>query len=304
MSFVVLLSLLATATPSEVLPDPEVAEGFVEDVLDVLPRVLIALGFLVVFWIVARVVRSILRPRLAKARTPSFGDVTSKLIGFAIVVVGTLVAAAIAFPSVQPVDLIASLGVVSIAAGFAFQDILSNLLSGLLLIIRQPFVSGDQIDVNGHHGTVEGITIRETRITTFDGRLVIIPNKDVYQSAIKVQTAEEAVRTSLIVGCSYDDDLRAAVAAAERALAGIDGVLDDPAPQTYFTQFGDSSINLDLRYWTRPRQTEIRRVMHEVVLAVKDEFDEAGLDIPFPIRTLEAGASLGSLLDDQSSNRS
>ena len=290
--------LTADVVPdTDVLPDAEAASDLVDRFVDYLPRLGTALGLIIVAILAAKVIRSVLRPRLAKARTPSFGDVASRLIAYSIVLVAMLIAATIVFPSVQPVDMIASLGVLSIAAGFAFQDILSNLLSGILLIIRQPFVAGDQIEVNGHHGTVDGITIRETRITTFAGHQIIIPNKDVYQSAIDVQTNHDAVRTSLIVGCSYDDDLRTAVDAATRALESVDGVLSDPAPETYFTGFGGSSIDLDLRYWTAPRQAEIRRVQHEVVLAVKSAFDEAGLDIPFPIRTLESGESLRGTLE-------
>ena len=120
----------------------------------------------------------------------------SKLIGWAVGVAGTIVAVTIAFPSVQPVDVLAGLGVFSIAAGLAFQDILSNLLAGLLLIFRQPFVSRDQIAVGDHEGTVEEISIRETSIRTYDGVRVIIPNTEVYQSAIQIQTAFSSRRTA------------------------------------------------------------------------------------------------------------
>lgn len=280
--------------PLEPLPDVEQASDFIDGIVDALPRLSIAITVLVVGWLAARVIRSLLRPRLARSRTPSFGNVAAKLVSYAVILVATLMAATIVFPSVQPVDMIASLGILSIAAGFAFQDILSNLLSGILLIIRQPFVSGDQISVNGYHGTVDGITIRETRITTFDGHQVIIPNRDVYQNAIDVQTTHRAVRTSVIVGCSYDDDLGQVVRAASEALASVDGVLDDPAAETYFTEFGDSAINLDLRYWTEPQQAEIRRVQHEVVMAVKAAFDDADLDIPFPIRTLQSASPVAN----------
>src|SRR5690606_14553510 len=120
-----------------------------------------------------------------------------------------------------------------------FQDILSNLLAGLLLIVRQPFISGDQIEVDDHHGTVEGITIRETSITTFDGRRVLIPNRDVYQGAVVIQTAHPAVRSELTVGCSYDDDLEVVTATALTALRSCPGVLSEPPPEALLCEFGD-----------------------------------------------------------------
>lgn len=268
------------------------AESWWEGAVDALPRIGLALAVVVVAWLLGRALRAVLRPRLTRRRTPSFGAVMSKLAGYAVLALGVVAGLTIAFPSVQPVDMLAGLGVVSIAAGFAFQDILSNLLAGLLLIFRQPFVSGDQIEVGEIQGTVREITIRETQITTFDGRLVLIPNKDVYQNAIEVQTTGEPIRSSLVVGCSYGADLRHAAGVALDALARTEGVVDDPAPEALFTQFGESSIDLDLRYWTDPYQGELRRVQSEVVMAVKEAFDEAGLEIPFPIRTLDAAPTL------------
>ncbi len=278
----------------------ERAEGLVEQAIESLPRVGIAVAIVLVSWLLSRLVRFLLRRRFERSRPPSFAQVVPKLFGWLVLAVGVLLAVTIAFPGVDPVDVIAGLGIVSVAAGFAFQDILSNLLSGLLLIMRQPFVSGDQIEVNDIQGTVEGITIRETAVTTFDGRLVLIPNKDVYQNAISIQTAHDSVRTSLVVGCSYDDDLELAAETALTALGDADGVLDEPAPQAFFTEFGDSTINLDLRYWTSPQQVDIRRTQGNVVVAVKAAFDKAGLDIPWPIRTLEARTSLREAVQETS----
>lgn len=283
--------LLAQQNGDELGEARERARGFVEDFTDALPRLGVAVAIVVVAWLLSRMVRAILRPRLSRARTPSFGNVISKLVGYSIVTLGVVAAVTVAFPSIQPVDVVAGLGVVSIAAGFAFQDIFSNLLSGLLLIVRQPFRGGDEIKVLDHEGIVEGITIRETQIRTFDGRRILIPNRDVYQNAIEIQTAFSAVRTNIVVGCSYDDDLEVAATTALAALAGTAGVLERPAPEAYFVEFGESSVDLDLRYWTDPHEAEIRQIQHRVVLAIKAAFDDAGLDIPFPIRSLTATGS-------------
>ncbi len=256
-----------------------------------------ALALVVVAWLFGRVLQSVLTPRLSESRTPSFGRVVPKLIAWGITIVATIVAITICFPSVKPVDVIGGLGIFSIAIGFAFQDILSNLLAGLLLILRQPFESGDQIDVNGMTGTVEGITVRETTLKTFDGQRVVIPNKDVYQSAIVVRTAFEARRTSLVVGVGYGDDLDEAADVLRTAIGSVDGVVGDPEPEIYLVGLGDSSVDFDLRYWTAPDQATVRRVQHEVLRRVKVGLDDAGIDMPFPVRTLEIGASVGALRD-------
>lgn len=255
-------------------------------------RIGVAVGIVVVAWLVSRVLRRFLEPRLAARQTPSFGRVVSRLIGWAVVTVAVIVAVTLAAPSVKPVDFIAGLGIFSIALGFAFQDILSNLLAGLLLIIRQPFQQGDQIEIDGFTGTVEGITIRETTLKTFDGQRVIVPNADVYQSAIQVRTAFESRRTSLEIGVGYEDDLDAAETAILEAAGSVEGVLDDPAPQAYLIGLGDNAVLFDLRYWTAPEQADVRWIEHLVFKAVKERLDADGIDMPFPVRTLEAAPSL------------
>lgn len=259
-------------------------------------RIGVAFGVVIVASVVSRITRRILEPRLTARKTPSFGRVVSRLIGWAIVSVAVIFAVTLAAPSIKPVDFIAGLGIFSIALGFAFQDILSNLLAGILLIIRQPFQQGDQIEVNGFTGTVEGITIRETTLKTFDGQRVIVPNADVYQSAIQVLTAFDARRTSLEVGVGYDDDLGVAEDVILDACRGVDGVLSDPEPQAYLVGLGDNAVLFDLRYWTDPHQADVRRIEHLVFRAVKDRLDAEGLDMPFPVRTVEAAPSLVAAL--------
>ena len=259
---------------------------------DTATRILVAIGLAVVGVVAGRLIRGVLTPRLTERRTPSFGRVVSRLIGWGVSAIAIAIAITIAFPSVKPVDVIGGLGIFSIAVGFAFQDILSNLLAGLLLIIRQPFESGDQIVVNDHTGTVEGITIRETTLRTFAGERVVIPNKDVYQSAITVNTAFDARRTNVIVGIGYGDDLEQAEDAILSAVRSIDDVADEPAPEAYLVGLGDNSVNFDVRYWTAPDQATVRRVQHLVVKAVKEALDDEGIDMPWPIRTLELGGSV------------
>ncbi len=289
------------ATTDPIVDGGEVAAGFenlVDGLLRALPRLGIAVVALAIAWGAKVVLVKVLEPRLAAYRTPSFGKVFSRIIGWTAFGVIAVLGLTVLFPSIQPVDLLAGLGIFSIAIGFAFQDILSNLLAGLLLLIRQPFTGGDQIQVGDHVGTVQEINVRETVLKRFDGQEVIIPNADVYQSAIRVQTAYELARIDLPVGFGYDDDVDTALEVALEAARGVDGVLDDPAPQAYLTGFGGSSMDFDLRVWAAPSQAERRRIQHELVRAIKYAYDEHGIDIPFPIRTLDIAASTREALVD------
>ena len=168
--------LVTSGWPEEI---SDSAQRMVDSLFRALPRVGVAIVVVVLGWLLARLLRWGLRRWFARRQTPSFANVMSRLAGWVLVFVSVLAGVAIAFPSVQPVDLLAGLGFFSLALGFAFQDILENTLSGMLMLFRQPFAGGDQIEVQGHTGTVEAITIRETRIKTFDGQLILIPRGSV-----------------------------------------------------------------------------------------------------------------------------
>ena len=280
----------------------------VRDIVDsltaALPRIAIAVLVVIVALVLAKLVRRFLAPVLTRRRTPSFGRVISKLIAWSIVIAGILIGVTAVFPSVQPVDLLGGLGIFSIAIGFAFQDILSNLLAGVLLLIRQPFETGDQIEVQGERGTVRGITIRETQIETFDGEKLIIPNAEVYQNVIRVQTAYGPSRQTIEIGLEDWEDFDTATEVIRDALHRVDGVKNDPAPEIYFHEFGDYSTNLEVRFWTDPRQAEKRRVLDLLIRAIARNLHEADIAMPAPITEIDARDSVSTLLGMQATTRS
>ncbi|NNC42555.1 MAG: mechanosensitive ion channel [Acidimicrobiia bacterium] len=296
----------AQTDTTDVLPDnptnqlEETVQSVIEGFLETVPLIGIAAVVLLITYFAARGVRSVLRSRLAKGRSESFARVFSKL-GFGLVMAfGVVIAVTVMFPSVTPGDLIAGLGVFSIAIGFAFQDILSNLLAGVLILIRQPFEIGDQIEVDGQTGTVQEITIRETQLKTFGGEKIVIPNAEVYQSIVRVQTAYGPKRTVLVVGLDDHEDQENATEVVLDAVRSVDGVKSDPPPQVFFTGFGDSTTNFDLRYWTDPEQATVRQVQDKVVRSVSRALKEAGIDMPSPITELDARSSFKEALPSSS----
>ena len=147
---------------------------------------------------------------------------------------------------------------------------MENLLSGLLLILRQPFRSGDQITVGEVSGTVEAITIRETRLKTFDGQLVLIPNRDVYKSVITVRTHFPSRRMSFVVGIAYENDTHEACRVIQGALTGgLPRLEDTPEPEAVVTQLGVSTVDIEARFWCGPEQHDVVLAMDAAIRAVK-----------------------------------
>lgn len=267
-----------------------------ETFVDALPRLGVAVTFIVVGWLIARAVRWLLARHWGRRHTPSFATVMSKLVSWILVGWFTLAAATVTFPSVKPVDLLAGLGFFSIAIGFAFQDILENTLSGVLLLFREPFHAGDQIEVEGAEGTVEAITIRETRIVTYDGRLVVVPNSDVYKNAIVVRTEHEHRRDNFVVGIAYEADLAPACRTIEEAVQALPSVDAEPAVEALVTELGAATVNIDVRFWTDPGQHNVVRVRSEAIIAAKEALDRAGIEMPCDIVALQATNSFAAAL--------
>ncbi|MDY6785957.1 MAG: mechanosensitive ion channel family protein [Cyanobacteriota bacterium] len=201
-------------------------------------------------------------------------------------VIGILTACVIAFPGLTLGDIIATLGLGSVAIGFAFQDIFKNFLAGILLLVQEPFRLGDQIVVGDYEGTVEQVDIRTTQLRTYGGERVLLPNSQVFTSAVLVRTAFSARRTDLAVGVDYNTSLSQASSVLENIIAGVEGVLGEPAPEIDLVSFGDSSIDFVVRYWTAPETKNVRHVQTRAILAIKQAFDRADIGIPYPIRTL------------------
>ena len=199
---------------------------------------------------------------------------------------GILLVCILLFPDLGLGDIIALLGLSSVAVGFAFQDIFKNFLAGILLLLNQPFQVGDQIIVSDYEGTVDDINIRATKIRTYQNENIVIPNSLVFTNPIEVLTDDSKRRTDLVVGLDYNTPLPKAREVLQRATATVTEVLVDPAIEVDITDFGDSSINFVVRYWTQPTQLVIRRTRTQVIMALKAACDRAGYNIPYPIRTV------------------
>jgi small conductance mechanosensitive channel len=246
------------------------------------PNILGGIVFIVIAWFAGKMVARGIRKAFHQKGLVDLGGVLSSLVFGLIVAASVMVASAIVFPSVQPATIISSLGIGSIAIGFAFKDILQNLLAGILLLINRPYRRGDQIVVKGFEGTVEHIQSRATLIKTYDGRRVIIPNSDLYTSPVIVNTAFETRRSQFDVGIGYGDDPEAACRIFAEAVAKVEGVKADPAPEVLPWSLDDSTITLRARWWTESKQTNVAHSKAKVIVALYKAAKTAGIDLPFP----------------------
>lgn len=200
--------------------------------------------------------------------------------------IGVLLACVAAFPGFDLGDIIATLGIGSVAVGFAFQDIFKNFLAGIILLVEEPFRIDDEVVIGDYKGTVKNISIRTTQIRTYQGEKVLLPNSTVFTDAVKVVTAYSSRRTDLGVGVDYNTPLPKAASILEETIISVQGVLDNPAPEIDIVNFGDSSIDFVVRYWTDPHQKQLRNVQTKAMVAIKKALDLADISIPYPIRTL------------------
>ena len=243
------------------------------------------LGFVVfVFFVVgARLAKRILNTAGRRTRLDrTLADLLGRLVSAFTIILGLFVAAVIIFPTFNPGDLIAGLGITSVAIGFAFKDVLQNFFAGILILWRRPFIVGDEIKFQSYEGTVEEITTRSTRVKTYDGERAVLPNGDVYTSAVLVRTAYNNRRVRLSVGIGYQDSIERARSVIREVLQKIDGVLHEPAPSVFVAELAPSSVNLNVLFWTNSRQASLLRVSDGAMTGIKLALDEAGIDIPYP----------------------
>lgn len=259
----------------------------VGDGVKLVPALVVAIVILLLTRFLAQLIRRMVRRLGSRTiRSTSLQMLLTQTSHVAVWVIGLLLASLVVFPGLGLGDLLALLGLGSVAIGFAFQDIFKNFLAGVLLLLREPFQIGDQIIVNDFEGTVEEIDIRTTRIRTYQGERVLVPNSVVFTNAVRVLTAFPQRRTDLEVGVDYNTPLPRARELILQRLQDVEGVLAKPEPEVDIVGFGDSSIDLMVRYWTQPQIVSVRRTKTQVMTVIKQAFDQADITIPYPIRTL------------------
>jgi small-conductance mechanosensitive channel len=178
-------------------------------------------------------------------------------------------------------------GAIALAVGFAAQDLLGNFVAGVFIIKDKPFAVGDWIEWDGNSGRVEEIDLRVSRVRTFDNELVTVPNGDLANSAVTNPVAYDTLRQKFVFGIGYDDDIEEATDIIVEKAEAHEEILDDPGVSVRLVELGDSAVGLQSRWWIAdPNRGDFVRVRSEYVTAVKEAFDDAGIDMPYVHRQL------------------
>ncbi len=280
----------------------KIIEGFWERV----PYMIIGLVVFIVFWLLAKMFKLFVRKALLNRSytRQNLVLVLNRVGSTFIIFFGFLISLVIIIPGFSPGQLISALGIGSVAIGFAFKDIFQNLLSGVLILLGEPFRIGDDIIVNNMEGTVEDIQIRATFLRSPDGRRLVIPNATVYTSAITVNTAYHRRRCEFMVGISYDKDIDEAKQTILNILNNNMNVLSQPGYSVNVTALTDTAVNLTVRWWIDVKSTAISTSVSEVQTQVKNAFNQKDIALSPTVPDAAGQDDINATQQDQAVDQS
>ncbi len=287
--FALPVSALAQDAQTKTSKQPTVVDAFVafsDDLQRRLPFFLAAGLIMVLSFLVARMAASIAERALSKSTVhrTAFG-IVSKSAYVGALVIGFTVALKVA-----GLDISFVIGAATFGLGFAMKDLIENYISGVIIVLQEPFHVGDMIDIGGTQGWVEQIEARVTFVKSLDGQRIIVPNSQMISNALVNYSTFQQRRLSVKVGVSYDTDLQQVLGIVKGVLEQDDEVLKSPAPLVLFQEFGDSALSLEARFWIDQAVSHWLRVPSKISVKIKRALDAAGVNIPFPIMTLNVNS--------------
>lgn len=272
-----------------------------ETIIAHIPNVIFAAIIIFIFGSLAKTLKKTVAKYLPKvSQNKSINSLALNVISIGTMLIGAFFALEVVGLDKAVTSILAGAGVVGIALGFAFQEIASNFISGVLIALSEPYELGDIVEVEDTLGEVTDIELRITTITTFDGLEVLIPNKDMFTKPVTNYTRTPKRRVDIPVGVSYGDNLHRVEEITIAALSKMENLIPGHQIELFYTEFGDSSINFTVRYWIKYNGgVEYLRAKHAGIKMIKDAFDANDITIPFPIRTLDFGIKGGTELKTQ-----
>ena len=240
------------------------------------------LVIVIAFYFAASIIANVVRHAATRVKGASqlLVNFLGKFVKQSVLIVGVIVALAALEVNIAP--LLAAVGAAGFVIAFALQDTLSNFASGLLILAYRPFDVGDVIEAAGVSGIVNSVSLFSTHIRTFDNKVMIVPNNDIWGGTITNATASATRRVDMVFGIGYGDDIQKAKHILETLVKNHELVLHDPAPVVQLNELADSSVNFICRPWTKTG--DYWKVYWDITQSVKEEFDRSGISIPFPQR--------------------
>jgi small conductance mechanosensitive channel len=252
-----------------------------ESTTELVPGVLAGALVIFLFWGLATATRSLLRVLTRRTvRDETAASLIRQVGYYTIWTLGLFVAAgALGF---EPQTVITGLGLTSLALGFALKDILSNFVSGLLLLLLRPFQLGDQIVIGDTEGSVVRIELRATQIRTYDGRIVYVPNADIFTSRVTNNTAAPIRQAKVLIPVGYDQSVGDAIRVLQTAVENTQGVLPEPSVWVRLQDLTPQEVQIEMRFWTDSRRSDFAATSAAVRQNAVDALKSAGIALPNP----------------------
>ncbi len=282
----------------------EKVANWIESFIAMLPNFIVAVLVVLVFYFISKLVVAFLSKTIFHfSHNVAINKLIESLSRIVIMTIGLFVALGVLDLDKTVTSLLAGVGIMGLALGFAFKDALANFISGIYITLKSTVNVGDIVKFQDYYGTIKAIGLRAIKMTTFQGQEVVIPNRLIFEEVYTHFTVNKERRIDLNVGVSYADDLQKVENLTLEAIRKISYLQKNKPIDLYYQEFGDSSINFVIRYWVEfKKQTDYLRALHDGIKNIKATYDENDITIPFPIRTLDFGIKGGQTLSEMKVN--
>lgn len=228
---------------------------------------------------------------LSRHRSTSYAAIFGNITRWVITFIAVGVAATIAFPSINFANVFGGLGLGALIVSIAGQSIFSDVFAGVMMVVREPYREGDQVELSDVRGTIEEINLRETVVRTFQGTQVVIPNSTVYKAVVRVQTGYERRLAQVQVGVAYDTDLQEAKRLLTEVAQSVPQVLADPPPLVVVAELNPSSVQINVNVWVGSQEMEETTTMDYLIPEIIRVLGEHGIDMPPDTLRMEPSAA-------------
>lgn len=261
-----------------------------------LPYLLAGVIVLAFFWVISRILkRFVMAAGRRTAMDLQLRILFSRIVAGLVLIVGVLAMFTVIIPSFDFGSLIAGLGFTSVVVGFAAKDIVNNFLSGILILWQRPFRIGDYVFAGSNQGKVEKIGVRATSLRKDDGELILIPNGDMYSTALMIRGKGSKRRMNLTFEVGFDADIDRAKEVTRSTIDAIAGVVHDPAPRVLVTELTSSGVQITASFWLNTKEDSPLQVYDRVSRGVLTALSSNGIAIFSKIETSVASESETSL---------
>ncbi|WP_323027123.1 mechanosensitive ion channel family protein [Gelidibacter japonicus] len=269
--------------------------NWMNSIIENLPNLILAFLVLLIAYFLANYISKLTLKLIGnRVKQKSVSTIIARLTTVVIVMVGLFLALGILNLSQTITSLITGAGVLGLVIGLALQGTLSNIISGIVISFREKIQIGNWIETNGFTGEIIDINLKNLTLKESDNNMVMIPNKIILENPMKNYSLTPYIRVDLSCGVGYESDLEFVEKLTKDTLEKTFEKIDESKPVEFFyTEFGDSSINFRCRFWIKgTKRVHTLNATNKAIIAIKKAFDKEGVNIPFPIRTLQFGNTL------------